>query len=207
MSKPKIMAQPSRRPCRGFLSRAFVAAALAGVMFAGSSARSEAQTSAGPTEYELKGAFLLNFARFIEWPPEAFPSDKTAFSICVFGADPFGAALDEIARGKTINSRELIIRRLIKPAEVRTCQLVFVGDADSKRLPELLEVLKGTSALVVGEIDGFAQRGGGMQFFLENGKVRFLVNVDAVQRAGLKVSSKLLALAQIVHDETHSKGD
>jgi hypothetical protein len=169
--------------------------------------RSAAGDAGSPTEYELKGAFLLNFARFIEWPAEAFPSDKTAFSICVFGADPFGAALDDIARGKTINNRELIIRRSNKPAEVKTCQLLFVGDADTKRLPELLENLKGTSVLVIGEIDGFAQRGGGMQFFMENGKVRFLVNVDAVQRAGLKVSSKLLALAQIVHDETHSKGD
>jgi hypothetical protein len=195
--------RPAQR--RQQCARALFAAVLAAVLLACFLVPHRALGDvAVPSEYQLKGAFLLNFAKFIEWPAAAFSGDKSVFAICVFGADPFGSALDDIARGKLIDNHELSIRRSSKPAEFRTCQLVFIGDADSKSVPALLEGLKGTNALVVGENEGFAQRGGGIQFVLENGKIRFLINVDTAQRAGLKVSSKLLALAQIVHDV---KGD
>lgn len=82
-------------------------------------------------------------------------------------------------------------------------QLVFVSSVEDKRLSEVLSSLKGTSALVVGEGEGFAERGGGIQFFLQDYKLRFAVNVDAVQRARLTFSSKILALARIVHDPGH----
>jgi hypothetical protein len=187
------------------LAQAAFHSVLVGVLLAGLFAASGASGDAGaPTEYQLKGAFLLNFAKFIEWPADTFSGGKTAFTIGVFGTDPFGAVLDDIARGKAISNHDLAIRRSSRPADFKTCQLVFVSDADNKIVSSLLESLKGTSALTVGENEGFAQRGGGIQFVLENGKIRFLINVDTVQRAGLKVSSKLLALAQIVHD---TKGD
>ena len=89
--------------------------------------------------------------------------------------------------------------------DLKSCQLVFVSAADDKRLPEVLISLKDASAIVVGETEGFAERGGGIQFFLEDNRLRFAVNVDAAQRARLKVSSKLLALARIVHDEGRPK--
>jgi hypothetical protein len=89
---------------------------------------------------------------------------------------------------------------------LKPCQLVFVNSAEDKLLSEILNSLKGTSALVVGESEGFAERGGEIQFFLEDNKLRFAINVDAIHRARLTVSSKLLALAKIVHDQDHRKG-
>jgi len=158
-------------------------------------------------EYQLKAAFLFNFVKFVVWPPDVFPSDKTPLTLCVFRDDPFGGSLDEVIRGKTINSRELLARRVNELSNLKTCQLVFVSQKEEKQLPEILNSLKGASALVVGEGGDFAESGGAVQFFLENNKLRFAVNVDAIQRARLQASSKLLALAKIVHDSTHAKGN
>jgi YfiR/HmsC-like len=158
-------------------------------------------------EYQVKAAFLFNFAKFVEWPSDAFQSEKTPIALCVFGHDPFGSALDEIIRGKAINNRGVLARRISELPDLKSCQLVFVSRFEDKHVPEVLGSLKGTSALVVGEGDGFAERGGAIQFFLEVNKLRFAVNVDAVQRAHLTVSSKLLALAKIVHDQGQLRGN
>ncbi len=175
------------------------------VCFGGCTPAVHSQSSA-PTEYDLKLAFLFNFAKFVEWPQDAFANEKAPITLCVFGTDPFGRSLDEIVQGKTANNREFAIRRMMKSEDLRGCQIMFISDTERGRLAEVLESLKHSSVLVVGESDGFAQRGGCIQFYLEDNKVRFSINVDAVQRARLTVSSKLLALARIVHDEGHPKG-
>jgi len=157
-------------------------------------------------EYQLKAAFLFNFAKFVAWPPDAFQSDKTPITLCVFRNDPFGGALDEVIRGKAIDNRELLARRINDLPDLKTCQLVFVSQKEEKQLREILNSLKGASVLVVGEGEDFAESGGAVQFFLENNKLRFAINVDAIQRAHLQASSKLLALARIVHDNGHPRG-
>ncbi len=157
-------------------------------------------------EYQLKAAFLFNFVKFVDWPTDAFPNEKTPINICVFRHDPFGGALGEVIQEKAINNRGLLAPRIDDLAELKTCQLVFVSDSEGKQLPEILRSLKGASVLVVGESEDFAERGGAVQFFIENNKLRFAINVDAIHRAHLQASSKLLALARIVHDNGHPKG-
>jgi hypothetical protein len=158
-------------------------------------------------EYQVKAAFLLNFTKFIEWPANVFHGEKTPITVCVFGYDPFGSTLDEVIRGRTINGREVLARRINELPDLNSCQLVFVSEKEDKRLPDLLNSLKGASVLVVGEGEDFAERGGTIQFYLEGNRLRFAVNVDALQRDRLNVSSKLLALAKIVHDKSHPKGN
>lgn len=160
-----------------------------------------------PTEYEIKAAFLLNFAKFVEWPSDAFANDIAPINLCVIRYDPFGSALDDTIRGKIINNRQLLARRISELPDLKSCQMVFVSDREDKRLPEILGSAKGSNALIVGESEDFAERGGSVQFYLENSRLRFAVNVDAVQRARLTVSSKLLMLAKIVHDPIHPKGE
>jgi hypothetical protein len=157
-------------------------------------------------EYQLKAAFLLNFAKFIEWPANPARDEKTPVAVCIFRFDPYGGALDEMVRGKQINNREVAVRRVNEFSDLKGCQMVFLSSREDHLLPEALTSLQGSSALVVGESDGFAERGGGIQFYLENNRLRFAVNVDALQRAQLNVSSKLLALARIVHDADRSRG-
>ena len=165
-----------------------------------------ASPQALPTvEYQVKAAFLLNFAKFIEWPADAFPEEKTPIAVCIFRHDPFGSSLGEMLRGKAINRRELQTRGITEILDLRTCQIIFVSNETDKLLPEILSSVRGTSALVVGETERFAERGGGVQFFLEENKLRFAINVDTVQKARVNVSSKLLALARIVHDPARAK--
>jgi hypothetical protein len=158
-----------------------------------------------PSEYELKAAFLFNFAKFIEWPPAAYPDPRSPIVLCTFDDDAFRAILAEVVRAKVINGRELVVRRMTKAEALSSCQVVFVGAAEGKRLPELLDALKGATTLLVSDIPGSAERGGGIEFFVEDSKMRFSINLDAVQRAHLAISSKLLSLAKIVHDQIHGE--
>jgi hypothetical protein len=153
-----------------------------------------------PSEYQLKAAFLFNFAKFVEWPAASFSDPRSPFVICILGADPFGHAMDDALLGKMIGERGVAIERSKELADARHCQMVFVSSSEKSRVAEILDGLKGTSTLVVGETEGFAAAGGMIQFVLEDNRVRFLINTDATDRAGLKVSSKLLSLARLVHD-------
>lgn len=171
------------------------AALLVTALLMSSSARAQQATS----EYELKAAFLFNFAKFVDWPASTFATPQSSFTICILGKDPFGQALDDALKGKSVGTHPVTILRVQEVANARRCQIVFVGAAESRSFSSILEGLHGSNALVVGESDGFAAGGGAIQFTVEESHVRFLINPDAGERAGLKFSSKLLALAKIVH--------
>jgi hypothetical protein len=153
-----------------------------------------------PTEYEIKAAFLYNFAKFVEWPPTVFRGPKVPLNICVFGRDPFGRALDDALLGKAIGDHPATLERARQISELASCHIVFISGGESPRLAEVLGSLRGRNVLLVGETEGFASAGGVIQFVLDENRVRFAINPDAANRAGLKISSKLLALATIVHD-------
>ena len=152
------------------------------------------------SEYELKAAFLFNFAKFVDWPSNSFANPADAFSVCIVGADPFGRALDDALLGKTVEQHPVSIIRVRRVGDLTHCQILFVPASESRLLPEILAKLRGQCVLVIGETDDFASSGGVIQFTLEENRVRFFINTDAADRAGLKISSKLLALAKIVRD-------
>ena len=156
-----------------------------------------------PSEYQLKAAFLFNFAKFVEWPPSAFSSDKAPITLCIAGGDPFGNTLDALISGKTIDNRNIATRRTKNVGDMGNCHVVFVDSSEDKHLPEIVDRLNAGATLLVGESPDFASRGGDIQFYMQDGKIRFAINVDAVQRSRLTVSAKLLALARIVHDDGH----
>jgi hypothetical protein len=159
----------------------------------GSSA--QAQT---PSEYEMKAVFLYNFAQFVEWPPEPSGMPDPGFVICVVGQDPFGESLDGAVSGKFINSRSVTLRRIRRASEAKACQIAFISSSERRHLRPLLDSLDGARVLTVGDTEGFGEQGGMINFTLEESRVRFEINVEATQRVGLKLSSKLLALAVIV---------
>ena len=150
-------------------------------------------------EYQVKAAFLFNFAKFIDWPASSFGNPQAPFSICILGKDPFGRSIDDALQGKAIGEHPVSVQRVKDTAGARHCQILFAGILESRNLAPLLDGLKGASVLLVGDVDGFAASGGTIQFTLEEDHIRFLINVDAADRAGLKFSSKLLAVAKIVH--------
>jgi hypothetical protein len=165
-------------------------------------ARGQADAATG---YEVKAAFLFNFAKFIEWSPGAFATPRSPFVVCVLGQDPFGNVLDDTLQGKTIGDRAFTVQRLKDKADVRHCQMVFVSSPESAHLSEIVESSRGAHVLLAGESNGFAASGGTIEFTLEDNHVHFTINTDAANRSGLKFSSKLLALAKIVHDQARPK--
>lgn len=149
-------------------------------------------------EYDVKAAFLFHFAQFVEWPADAFREPNGPLNYCTIGEDPFHGVLDETLKGKSVSNRLLRVRHLGVREPVADCQIIFLGAADKKLLGEVLNSVSGQPALCVGETDHFARDGGMIGFFLENNKVRFDINLQAVERARLKIDSRLLFLAKNV---------
>ena len=148
-----------------------------------------------PTEYEIKAALLFNFAKFVEWPPAAFARATSPIVIGILGQNPFRDDLARMIRDKTIDDHPLVIKEFRSPAEATNCHILFISTSEKKRLPEILEALKGASVLTVGETDGFTETGGMINFVLEGTKIHFQINKDAATSARLKISSKLMSLA------------
>jgi hypothetical protein len=153
-------------------------------------------------EYPVKAAFLYNFAKFVEWPPETSGGPSAPLVLGVLGDDPFGGTIDQLVAGKTANGRPLVVRRLKWGEDLRQCHILFISSSEHKRLPQILEALRGASVLTVGDMDQFGQQGGMIQFVLEQSKVRFEINIAAGEQARLKFSSKLLALAKTVRGKS-----
>jgi hypothetical protein len=149
-------------------------------------------------EYRVKAAFLLNFAKFVEWPPQAFKNAADPITICVAGKDPFGGALDQAVNGKTVQGRPFLVRQLVDLQQIGTCQIVFVGSSERKRLASIFHEIKTSGVLTVGECDNFTAEGGIVNFRIAEGTVRIQINVDAAAQQELRISSKLLSLAEIV---------
>lgn len=146
-------------------------------------------------EYSLKAAVLYNFALFVEWPQSV--GDQV--TLCVIGADPFGAELDAL-QGEPVGSRSLQVKRLGRLAPLSGCQLLFIPEPSMANLPQILSALDGLAVLTVADSPGAAQAGVGINLGLQNARVVFEINLGAVRRGGLMVSSKLLRLAQVLHD-------
>lgn len=150
------------------------------------------------SEYAVKAAFLYNFAKFVEWPPGAFGHNGAPLIVGVVGDDPFGSALDQTIQGKSVNGRQLTVRRFSGGQDLRECHILFISSSERKRLSQILDSIRGAGVLTISEMDQFNQQGGIINFILERGKVRFEINTGAAESARLKLSSKLLALARSV---------
>ena len=149
-------------------------------------------------EYQVKAAFLYNFAKFVAWPPQTFKSDKDPMRICVLGQNPFGHALTDVVEGKTVLGRSFVITDLSNAGQAAECQMLFISSSEHKHLRAILGQLPPSGILTVGETEGFASQGGIVNFRLQQGRVRLEINVEAAEHANLRISSKVLELAQIV---------
>ena len=148
-----------------------------------------------PSEYQIKAAFLFNFAKFVEWPPSSFAGETAPLVIGILGDNPFGDARERTIHSKSINNHSLAIKQLHSLGETTNCQVLFISVSEQNRLAEIISGLNGTSVLTVSETGGFSEAGGMINFVLENKKIRFQINNEAAKAARLKISSKLLSLA------------
>jgi uncharacterized protein DUF4154 len=148
-------------------------------------------------EYQVKAAFLYNFAKFVEWPPGTFANSGDPIGICIVGQNPFGSALENMVQGKKVGERVFEVRRLPDTQQTKGCQILFIGAGEWKRVRALLDALKGAPILTVGETDDFTSFGGVIAFQLQGPRVRIQIALESAERARLRISSKLLSLAEI----------
>jgi hypothetical protein len=159
------------------------------------------QKSAAPDDVTLnvavKAAFLFNFAKFTDWPAVA---SAAPFVLCVVGNEAVAGALAETVRGQNIGGHPLDVARPLDGATWRACHLLFVADAEARRSSAGLSAIKAAPVLTISDSKGFAQSGGIIELYVDAGRMRFAINVDAAERSGLHLSSRLLGLANVVRD-------
>lgn len=157
------------------------------------------QATPSPDEYLVKAAFLYNFAKFVEWPADAFVDDHSPITLCILGQDPFGEALDSI-KNKTIRGRELMIKQHANIENLESCHMLFISQSEKNNLSRIFEKINGWNVLTLGDMENFTQDGGIINLITRENKIRFEININAAQHSNLKISSQLLKLAIIVKE-------
>jgi hypothetical protein len=211
----RLLWKSMRRPCRAAAvpgadcaagSRAsvrFGARSVCAVLFlAGiwTATRRPVRAQQGPTESEVKAAYLLNFLKFVDWPEEVSRDPQPPWVLGVLGDTPVGEDLRQLAAGKSIRGRELEVKKFTGIEQLKNCQILFIGSSEKKHVPAILAALRGASVLTVADVDHFVESGGMIQFVIQDSRVRVAIDVGAASRGRLKVSSKLLSLAVAVVD-------
>jgi hypothetical protein len=149
-------------------------------------------------EAQVKAAFLFNFTKYVDWPAAAFTNAAEPIVIGVMGADGFGDTLRHNVMGKTINGRPVVIKHLDSDLQISECQILFVSHSEASRTSAILDKAGAFPILSVGEDGQFMRYGGVINFVLRNGNVRLEINLIAARKAGLTISSRLLAVADTV---------
>ena len=149
-------------------------------------------------EVDVKATFLYNFTKFVAWPSPVVPTEP--FRLCVVSDDALRRSLEKTIEGESVDGRPLESRVPRTPEEARACHLLFVTQPESERDSRLLAAVRDMPVLTVSDSTDFARRGGGIEFVRENNRLRFDINVPGAERAGIKVSSRLLRVARRVHE-------
>ncbi len=150
------------------------------------------------TEYQVKALFLLNFIKYVEWPPNSFADSNAPITIVICGQSKLREALNAAVVGKSVGGRAIVIRQVESTDDFSPCHILFISDAASSRMRAILEKAGASPILTVGEGAAFAQNGGMINFVLKNGNVRLEIDLSAARKTGLTISSRLLAVADAV---------
>lgn len=149
-----------------------------------------------PSEYEVKAAFIYNLAKFVEWPGKSLDNIST-LTLYIIGDDPFGTDMDAI-KDKLIKGKRVVIKQIDSPDALKNAGILFISSSEKEQLRDILKGISGLPILTVGDTKSFAQRGVMVNFYLENSKIRFEINLEAANLAGLKISSNLLRMGTII---------
>jgi hypothetical protein len=154
------------------------------------------------SEYQVKAAFLVNFPKYADWPAAAFSATNSPLVLAVAGETKVTDEIQKNIAGRTVNGRKIVLKRLATGEELGGCHILFISAAEQRRAPNLFTQLKDTSVLTVGETDDFLERGGIINLARRDQKIALEVNLTAANKARIKISSKLLAVASVVNGKS-----
>lgn len=179
-----------RRPLASSLQRTFLSGLLALTCIA--------PAASATREYQLKAAFLYNFTKFIEWPPERFPTPESPIVIGVLGVNPFNGELTQVVEGRLVNGRTVSVRSVATPEEAKSVHLLFVPAGQESRFEAIRSQLDANAVVTVGETVRFTALGGLIRFVTEADKIRFAVREPNAHANQARLSAHLLKLAVTV---------
>lgn len=164
-------------------------------------AEARGQEPGGDLEQQVKAAYLFNFTRYVDWPPDTYRRDDDPVNLCIVGPAGLADVVRHTVEGRRSRGRPVRVVVPDTPAQTGDCHLAFLAPAGGGVAP-WLDAARSGRALVVGEGPGFLERGGMVAFVLVNQTVRFEIHQAAARRAGLRISSRVLALAtRVIGDE------
>lgn len=149
-------------------------------------------------EYQVKAVYLFNFAHFTTWPSEVFTTETSPINICIFGRDPFEDMLEKTIEGEKINGRTFVIEHPAKIEALDSCHILFIQKIRGTELTELLAYTSEKPILSISDDESFAKNGGIINFTLEDNSVRLAININAMRKANIEISYKVLQLAKII---------
>jgi hypothetical protein len=144
---------------------------------------------------EIQAAFLVKFSAYVKWPESAFSSPGDPIIIGIVGRDPFGSTVDKIARSFKAKGRNVEIRRFTNSADITKSHVLFIPSSQQGNINKVQAALAGNPVLLVGNSPGFLEQSGSINFVMVGKKIRFDISRTNCQKAGLTISSKLLAVA------------
>ena len=155
-------------------------------------------------EAQVKAAFVYNFIKFVNWPADVVQRSGDSIVVAVIGDGSVADAAERLLAGKQVGDRRVVVRRSKADQPLTGVQAIFVTESDAKKVHRVLDGATGRPILSIGDANGFAESGGIIGLVIEDRKVRFEIDQDAADSAGLKISSKLLALSRVVHSKAKS---
>lgn len=188
--------EPNERSLEGRIHRRLTRRFAASLLIAGVVIPSAIAQKSKPTEYDVKAAYLLNFGKFVRHADGQAP--RVSFDICLVGHDQMGQTIDDLAANQAIDGLPLHVRRIPDVTQTKGCAILFIAADEDEHLREDLAILSSSDVLTVSDSSDFLDRGGMIQFLLIQNHVRFAVNLNAVNRAHLVLSSELLRVASSV---------
>jgi hypothetical protein len=153
-----------------------------------------------PLDYQVKAAFLVNFPKYVDWPASVFTETNSPITVGIFGDDNVAAEFGNmIEGGRSVGGRPILLKHINKEEQIGTdCQILFIASSERLRVPAILEKVKGTGVLTVGESEDFLEKGGIINLVHRDRKIRLKVNLGAAGKERLKISSRLLIAADVV---------
>ena len=161
-------------------------------------------------EDTIKAIYSFKFGKFSEWPESKLRASETRLNFCILGENPFTRVALDAIEGKSVKGRKLQIknypRGLLSEDALDACHIVYVGQSEQLRQKSIIKSLANKPILTVSDITGFSQSGGMITLVKTGQQVHFEINPDAIARAGLRISSKLLELAKVIYEENSGEG-